>query len=49
MATVKVAAAETRMPDFPCEVDLYYFVLAQLLPRLLPAQGKLRRGLDRAE
>lgn len=46
---VKLASNETRIQDFFREVDLNYLVLAQLLRRLLPAQGKLRLCLDRTE
>ena len=46
---VKPASNETRIQDFFREVDLNYLLLAQLLLRLLPAQGKLRLCLDRTE
>ncbi|RZK16761.1 MAG: IS4/IS5 family transposase [Hymenobacter sp.] len=46
---VKVASNETRIQDFFREVDPNYLILAQLLLSFLPAQGKLRRCLDRTE
>ena len=46
---VKLASNETRIQDFFREVDLDYWVLAQLLLHLVPAQGKLRLCLDRTE
>jgi len=46
---VKPASNETRIQDFFREVDLNYLLLAQLVLRLLPAQGKLRLCLDRTE
>jgi hypothetical protein len=46
---VRVASNETRIQDFFCQADLNYFVLAQLLLRLLPATGKLRLCLDRTK
>ncbi len=44
---VKPASNETRIQDFFRETDLNYLLLAQLLVRLLPAQGKLRLCIDR--
>jgi len=46
---VKPASNETRIQDFFREVDLNYLLLAQLVLRLLPTQGKLRLCLDRTE
>ena len=46
---VKPASNETRIQDFFREVDVHYLLLARLLVRLLPAQGKLRLCIDRTE
>ena len=43
----KPASNETRIQDFFRQVSLDYVLVAKLLLRLLPAQGKLRLCLDR--
>jgi len=46
---VKPASNETRIRDFFREVNLDYLLVIKRLMRLLPAQGKRRPCLDRAE